>query len=78
MKNPKKYEIKAEILQGIWLPEDHGYQVEILIGEKLLSSDKAIYKSNGYNIWNKILGPDACMFPYQSIDDFPDVFIYLV
>ena len=77
MQTKKEYEIKAEVSQGLLLPGNHSYEVKIKIGDIELNSGRPKQKSNGYNFWDARFREKVYECPYQSIEDFPDVFVYL-
>ena len=73
-----KYEIKCEVQQGLLLPTSTRYRVEVQIGDVILLTDNPIYMADRYNLWNHRFTEAEYNVPYRSIEEFPDVFIYLV
>lgn len=71
------YEVKAEVLQGICLP-DAKLKVKIKIGEFELTTKKPKIKEKGYCFWNKRFKDETFDVPYRSIEDMADVFVYIM
>ena len=71
------YEVKFEISQGICLP-DTKLKVKLWIGEKELKSKSPKYYTNGYSFWNQRFDEQIWSFPYRTIENIADVFIYIM
>jgi len=50
--NNWRYEVKAEVSQGICLPGEEKYRVKIKIGELELKTGKPKKYKNGFCFWN--------------------------
>ena len=72
-----KYEIMAEISQGIWLP-DMKLKVKLKIGEFELKSTSPKKYRNGYSFWNVRFGKKIWECPYSSVEAMPDVWVYIL
>ena len=73
-----KYEIKAEISQGICLPGNEKYRVKIKIGELELKTGKPKKYKNGFCFWNTRFDEKIFECPYRSLENMADVIVYLM
>ena len=72
-----KYEIMAEISQGICLP-DMKLKVKLKIGEFELKTPSPKKYKNGFSFWNVRFGEKIWECPYPSVEAMPDVWIYIM
>ncbi len=80
LRTPKEYYVNASITMGICLPEkSEDLSAEIKIGEYSFKSDPASTKQHGRCYFFNWFCPanSAIKLPYDSIDSFPDVFLYI-
>jgi hypothetical protein len=75
--NRFRYEIKAEVSQGICLPGDD-FKVKIRIGEFELNTKSPKKSRNGFCFWNKRFDEELYDCPYSSIENMADVIVYLM
>jgi len=75
----KRFQIIAEVGQGIYLPEKSTkYTVRIQIGDFFIDTDKPKSHGNKYNRWHQRFEFKEVLMPYRSIEEIETVFIYLM
>ena len=71
-----KYELLCDIIQGVMLPENEEYKIQIGIGEHVFEHSDIEGYNNLYLRWNARFNKKF-QNSYASLKQFPDLFIYL-
>ena len=72
-----KYRIRCDVIQGVALPENDDYRVQLKIGEQEFTTDSPKIFKNYYHFWNYRINK-TFEAPYKDFNQFPDIFIYLI
>jgi len=74
----KEYEFIAEVGQGIALPWEEKFQVQIQIAEYEFNTPKATVQEKNYNRWNHRFEQQTMKLPYLDEYDIGRVYIYIM
>ena len=77
----KYYDFMAEVGQGICLPGQKKYKVQVRLGDYTMTTgDPCEYENKGYNRWSERIGPSEGYFKstFHSVESFHRVFVYLL